>query len=252
MKQKNSKQMGLFNRPLILVTNDDGYQSVGIEALAKAASQHGDVIIAAPKEYMSAQGRAITLRKPISVEQTYISGIQTYIVDGTPASSVIVALESLLDRKPDLVVSGINNGENMASAMTMSGTLNAAIEAATYGIPALAISVQRPEGAPRDSVKFDYAAGVASELIKEMLDGTIWSRLLNVNVPPHPDENTEFVYGVPSRTKMHWPQVKQEGGNYFIEWKRDYTDAEPGSDVDIVVNQNNVAVTSLDYMIGTA
>ena len=132
-------------RPLILVTNDDGYTSPGIIELAKAAKKFGDVMIAAPKHYQSGQSRPIKLRTPIDVEETDLEGIKTFVIDGTPATCVIMAIETLLPRNPDLVLSGINNGENLAAAMTMSGTLNAALEAVTYGIPALAVSVQRPE-----------------------------------------------------------------------------------------------------------
>jgi 5'-nucleotidase len=239
-------------RKLILVTNDDGYDSKGIVEAANAARKFGDVVIAAPKTHQSGKSRAITLREPISVEETEIEGIKTFIVNGTPASCVIIAMEKLLERKPDLVVSGINNGENLAAAMTMSGTLNAAIEAATYGIPALALSLQRPELFPKSEVKFGKAGKIASAFIGKMLSGEERNRLLNVNIPLDADTSTPVMRGNPSRRKLHLPRVSLKRGKYYIDFRRDYKGLENGSDADIVVNKGSVSVTALDYMIAPA
>ncbi|MBU0727671.1 5'/3'-nucleotidase SurE [Patescibacteria group bacterium] len=235
-------------KPLILVTNDDGYDSAGILEVAKAAQEYGEVVIAAPKQHQSGMGRAVTVRKPISVEETELEGIKSYIIDGTPASCVIIGLE-LLDRKPDLVVSGINRGENLAASMTMSGTLSAALEASTYGIPALAFSLRRPTYISKEEFQFGSVAKLTGKFIQGMLDGSIEGRLLNINIPYDADQSTPLQYGPPSRNKLHWPKVSQVEGKYFIDFEKDYRGLEKGSDVDIIVNDNKISVTSLDYMI---
>lgn len=241
-------------KPLILVTNDDGYDAPGIHALAKEAQNFGEVVIVAPKRYQSATGRGITLRKPITIEETFLEGqeghspIKTYIVDGTPATTVIMGLEKILDETPDLVLSGINNGENLAAAITMSGTLGAAIEAATYGVPAIAASLQRPVMYPRDQVDFSAAARAVGTLIQQSLDQPNEYMLLNVNVPFEGDETTQQVYTFQSQQKLHIPGVTQRDGAYFIDLGRDYTQLEPGSDADVVLNQKKISVMNMDYV----
>ncbi|MBT7902635.1 5'/3'-nucleotidase SurE [Candidatus Woesearchaeota archaeon] len=249
-EQKNNDE----KRPLILVTNDDGYDAPGILALAKEAQNYGDVVIIAPKQYQSAMGRAITLRKPMTVDETYLGGnqdqtsIRAFIVDGTPASCVIMGLETILNRTPDLVVSGINNGENLAATATMSGTLGAAIEAATYGIPAIAVSLQRPVMYPRDQVDFTTAAKITGGLIEESLKNSGKYGLVNVNIPFDATETTETVDTFQSKQKLHIPKVTQKEGAYFIDLGRDYTKLEPNSDADVVLNQKKVSVMNMDYV----
>lgn len=161
----------------ILVTNDDGYLAPGLAALAEACRLHGHVDVVAPAGNASGTSNALTLTRPLSVHAAP-GGVR--FVDGTPADCVHVALTGLLDRRPDLVVSGINNGENMGDDTLYSGTVAAAMEAYLFGIPALAISLQAKGWAHLDS-----AAAVAQRLIGQLRAappaGAPW--LLNVNVP---------------------------------------------------------------------
>ncbi len=166
--------------PVILVTNDDGYRSEGIVALAGALAPLGDVTIVAPAEEASAIGHALTLRRPLRLELVR-PGV--YGVDGTPTDCVNIAVTQVFKRLPDLVVSGINKGYNLGDDVTYSGTVSGALEGALLGVPSLAVSLR----ATRGQYDFSDAARVAAQLAAPMLQRRFPSRtFLNVNVPKGP------------------------------------------------------------------
>lgn len=162
----------------ILVTNDDGYRSKGIEALARALGPLGEVTIVAPVQEASAIGHALTLRHPLRVEHI---GDRVFAVDGTPTDCVNIAVAQVLRALPDLVVSGINKGWNLGDDITYSGTVAGALEAALLGIPAMAVSLKFTRG------EFDFrpAARAAGAIADALFRSPLPSRtFLNVNVPP--------------------------------------------------------------------
>jgi 5'-nucleotidase len=162
--------------PLILVTNDDGYRSEGIKALAQALRRLGDVTIVAPIEEASAIGHALTLRRPLRLERI---GDDVYSVDGTPTDCVNIAIAHVFKKLPDLVVSGINKGFNLGDDVTYSGTVAGALEGALLGVPSMAVSLRQTRG------EYDFlpAAEVAAAL-DAMVRTPLPSRtFLNVNVP---------------------------------------------------------------------
>lgn len=171
-------------RPVILVSNDDGMHSTGIRALADALSALGDVYTVAPDREQSAMSHSITLHRPLRFRA---AGERRFSVDGTPADSVYVALhyKEMLPRRPDIVVSGINHGLNMGSDLFYSGTVAAAREAALRGIDALAVST------PSDNdlaMVAQWALKVAEALLEH---GRARPReepaaLWNLNVPKAP------------------------------------------------------------------
>src|SRR3954468_16340311 len=164
--------------PRILVTNDDGGRSEGIHALAAAMRPLGDVIVVAPNVEASAIGHALTLRRPLRMEQI---GQGVYEVDGTPTDCVNIALTQLFDGRLDLVVSGINKGYNIGDDITYSGTVAGAMEAALLGIPGIAVSLERTLGL----YDFGAAAAAAATVAEAMLRGGLAARtFLNLNVPP--------------------------------------------------------------------
>ena len=124
--------------PVILVTNDDGVGSYGIRILAKALGTVGDIYIVAPEREQSAVGHALTLHRPLKSEKL---SRKVYCINGTPTDCIILGVNRLLPQKPDLVVSGINNGGNMGDDITYSGTVAAAIEGTLLGIPSIAVSL---------------------------------------------------------------------------------------------------------------
>ena len=161
----------------ILVTNDDGYFSPGIIALARSLEPLGEVTIVAPQTEASAVGHALTLRRPLRLEAI---GDRVFAVDGTPTDCVNIAVDKVLDAPPDLVVSGINKGLNVGDDVTYSGTVAGALEGALLGYPAIAVSMQFTAG-PWD---FSPAAAVAAVLAERLLATPLAPRtFLNVNVP---------------------------------------------------------------------
>ena len=168
----------------ILVTNDDGYDAPGILALAEAMGKLGDARVCAPAVNQSASGHKITLFQNIAVSrETVGAGIPALAVGGSPADCIALALLGLVDRQPDIVVSGINRGENMGQDLTYSGTVSAALEAAIHGIPAVAISLARAEADCADD--YAVAAQIAIPIVEMALAmGLPPFTILNVNVPP--------------------------------------------------------------------
>lgn len=161
--------------PRILVTNDDGYFSPGIEALAAALRAVGSVVVVAPQTEASAVGHALTLRRPLRAEAV---GPDVYAVDGTPTDCVNIAIDEILPAPPDIVVSGINKGLNVGDDVTYSGTVAGAFEAALLGFPGIAVSLERPD------LDFGPAAALAAELAAKVLaDGLPYRTFLSVNVP---------------------------------------------------------------------
>lgn len=164
----------------ILVVNDDSISAPGIEVLARAAMQFGDTTVVAPEFQCSALSQKLTLREKLRVRQVTDFPVPVrcaWQVDGTPVDCVKVAVDYILKEKPDLVLSGINNGYNVGFDIAYSGTLGAAFEAARHGIPAMAFSVASFAHLGEAE---QYLPDILRELLDEKLDrGEVW----NVNFP---------------------------------------------------------------------
>ena len=163
---------------LILVTNDDGVHSDGIHELARAVARLGKVVVVAPHVEASAIGHALTLRRPLRVEQR---APNVFEVDGTPTDCVNVAITQVLGVQPDLILSGINKGYNLGDDVTYSGTVAGAMEGALLGIPSIAVSLERT----RSAYDFRAAAAGASQVAERILAGSALPArtFLNINVP---------------------------------------------------------------------
>lgn len=170
------------DRPLILVTNDDGIHAPGLIALAEALSSLGDVTVVAPDRNNSGASHKITLHAPLRSIEIRPGWWQ---IDGSPADCVYLAVHDHLPRKPDLCVSGINAGPNMSYDVHYSGTVGAAFEAALMGVQAIAVSLCDVKSGYEHSARF--AARLAARVLK---DGLPEDTVLNVNVPG--GEPTEF------------------------------------------------------------
>ncbi len=161
----------------ILVTNDDGYRSEGIRALAKALGDLGEVTIVAPMQEASAIGHALTLRHPLRLESI---DARVYAVEGTPTDCVNVAITHVFKELPALVVSGINKGWNLGDDVTYSGTVAGALEGALLGVPSIAVSLRQTRG----DYDFSHAARAAATIAGAMLRTPLPPRtFLNLNVP---------------------------------------------------------------------
>ena len=164
----------------ILISNDDGYLAPGINALADALASVADIVVVAPDSNRSGASNSLSLDRPLSVTK---AGNGFYFVNGTPTDCVHIALTGMLDYRPDLIVSGINNGQNMGDDTLYSGTVAAATEGFLFGIPAIAFSqVEYGWG------NIDAAARVARDLVMRRFDELPSPYLLNVNIPNLPYE----------------------------------------------------------------
>ncbi len=163
----------------ILVSNDDGYEAPGIVALVEAMRSLGEVIVVAPERNRSGASNSLTLHRALRVKQA-ANGF--HYVNGTPTDCVHIAATGLLDCRPDLVISGINNGANMGDDTLYSGTVAAATEGFLFGLPAMAFSL-----ISRDWSGLDTAARVAHDLVaRHLADPMPGPFLLNVNIPDLP------------------------------------------------------------------
>ncbi|MCX7913079.1 MAG: 5'/3'-nucleotidase SurE [Thermodesulfovibrionales bacterium] len=165
--------------PYIVVTNDDGILSPGLQVLFEAMNQIGEAFIVAPDRERSAVSHALTLHRPLKVEEVRR---KVFSVNGTPTDCVALAINKILPKKPDLIASGINSGANLGDDITYSGTVSAAIEGTILGVPSFAISLA-------GSRPFFYESAVpfAIMIAKYILDKSLpYDTLLNVNVPNVP------------------------------------------------------------------
>jgi len=174
--------------PVILVTNDDGVYSEGITALSRALRSIGDVYVVAPEREQSAIGHALTLHRPLRFEKV---NNKVYFINGTPTDCVVLGVNKLLPRKPDIIVSGINTGGNMGDDITYSGTVAAAIEGTFLGIPSIAVSLVvrdlKSSGNQPKPIGLQEAVRFTKRLISIVLgNGLPPDTLLNVNVPDIP------------------------------------------------------------------
>ena len=232
----------------ILLTNDDGINAPGISALFESIEPMGDITVVAPDTERSAVGHAITLSDPLRVEKVNKRGkFFGYAVSGTPADCVKIAVWALLEEKPDIVVSGINLGNNTGISIIYSGTVSAATEGMILEIPSIAISL-----AAYKKPDFSYAAKFAKKLVNLVLKNGLPVRtLLNVNVPNVPESEIKGV-----RITRQGKAVYRE---YFDErkdpWGRSYywmagekvRIKEDDSVDDSALDNNMVSVTPIQF-----
>ncbi len=179
-----------MSRPLILVSNDDGISANGVNELTDCLIKYGDVVTVCPDAPRSGQSMAISVNTPLHIERLEDRhGAKMYKVNGTPVDCVKLALYAILDRKPDLVVSGINHGSNAAVNVVYSGTMGAAFEGCAMGIPSLAFSLTSHD--PHADMK--RCIPFVDKLVAGVLDNGLPEGVcLNVNIPAHCDAPTEM------------------------------------------------------------
>ncbi|GAB4339501.1 MAG: 5'/3'-nucleotidase SurE [Calditrichia bacterium] len=236
------------DKPLILVTNDDGIHAPGILALARAMESLGDVKVVAPDSEKSAVGHAITITDPLRVWEFEREGrFFGYAVNGTPADCVKLAAKALLPRIPDLVVSGINQGPNTAMNVMYSGTVSAATEGTLMGIPSIAFSLTSFK--PFDfSPSATFARHLAEIVLQNGLpDGT----LLNVNIPPRELKEIKGVkftrQGKGRYEELFDKRIDPWNRTYYwLSGKRLFLDSEPDVD-DVAVMDDYIAITPIQF-----
>ncbi|MBN1267588.1 MAG: 5'/3'-nucleotidase SurE [Anaerolineales bacterium] len=224
---------------LILLSNDDGIRSPGLWAAAEALSTLGYVVVAAPREQQSAMGRSkpSLFDKSIHKETKKVGkqSWEVYAISGSPAQSVSTAINQILPRKPDLVVAGINYGENLGSSVTVSGTVGAALEGASYGIPAMAVSLQTPPEfhfSYSEEIHFEAAAHFTAIFGKLLLEEE--SRrafdVLKVDVPAGATVDTPWEMTRVSRSRYYFQKVYL--GKKVEEGELSYAPIDAGQETD--------------------
>lgn len=226
----------------ILVANDDGYRSPGINALQVAMNRLGDATIVAPDGNRSGASNSLTLQRPVRVSQ-HETGV--FSVDGTPADCVNIALSGLLDHKMDIVVSGVNDGPNMGDDVLYSGTVAAAMEGRFLGKPAIALSM-----ATHEPTHYSTAASIAEKLVSLLQVAPLpMDTILNVNVPDLPADqlrglrSTRLGTRHPAANAMKQDSPKGETF-YWIGAAGDINDCSDGTDFH-AVSAGWVSVTPL-------
>jgi len=237
----------------ILVVNDDGVNSPGIRAAAEAVKSLGRTVVVAPAVQQSGVGRSISLFSPVTIAEEKIDDLEAYSVSGTPVDAVIVGTYGILKTPPDLIVSGINIGENLSCEATTSGTVGAALEGASQGIPAIAVSLHIS-----DRVEFGWRLPeldfrVSQEVLRRLADHVLEEGLpegvdvLNVNVPGVEEMPPVAITRLARR--MYTTRVKERydprGRKYFwIDGDAIYQ-AEEGTDVHAVRIEGKVSISPL-------
>jgi 5'-nucleotidase len=173
-----------MERPMILVSNDDGYRAPGLLALIEAVRPYGDVLVVAPQDGQSGQSHAITVKVPVRVDKyRQEPGLEFYVCNGTPVDCVKLAQNRLLDRKPSLLVSGINHGANSSASVLYSGTVAVAAEGCMYDIPGIAFSLLNHD----PHADFMPYVPVVRTIVQSVLEqGLKKGTCLNVNIPNVP------------------------------------------------------------------
>jgi len=241
----------------ILVSNDDGVYAPGLQAAARSVAELGDVVVSAPSGQKSGVGRSISVFEPLRYAEVNLNGFQAYAVTGTPVDSVIIGIFAIMKQMPDLCVSGINVGENISTdTVTTSGTIGAALEAASYGVPSIAASIQAVD----QGDKFDMHHGAkhsfaAAERVLRRVAARVLDRgmpegvdVLNLNVPADATDETEIV--VTRLARKIFKTAVQERFDprgrpyYWIDGELICCD-EDGTDVQTIYQDKKISLTPL-------
>jgi len=247
-------------KPHILLTNDDGIRSPGLWSAARELSRLGYVTVAAPREQSTGMGRSLPSGSDgiIRKEKVEVNGQtwEVYAVGGSPAQAVLHALYEILPQKPDLVVSGINYGENLSTSITVSGTIGAAMEAASMGIPAIAVSLQTDKQyhlSHSEDVDFSAAGYFSAYFAQRVLERGLPPEVdfIKVEVPSHATPQTEWRMARLSRLRYYEPLPAQRAsweqpGSMSYKMSEDLDHDGDDTDVTMVCKHKMVAVTPLN------
>ena len=226
-------------KPLILVTNDDGIYSKGINSLVTVAINFGDVVVVAPDKPQSGMGHAITINNPLRLNKVNLmDGVLAYATSGTPVDCVKMGIFEILKKKPDLIISGINHGENTSTNVLYSGTMSAAVEGAMEDIPSIGFSLA-DFGSDAD---FNASSIIASKIIEKVLSIDFPRNIcLNVNIPKLP---FKAIKGIKTckQANAFWndrfeKRTDQFGNDYY--WLTgDFCESVQDQDTDLYATRN--------------
>ena len=240
----------MSKKPLILITNDDGITAPGILALIEFMETRGDVVVVAPDSPQSGMGHAITLNNVLHLDKVSKPGDKTlqYSCSGTPADCVKIAINEVLDRRPDLCVSGINHGSNSSINVIYSGTMSAAIEAGIEGIPAIGFSLLNYSWDADFEASKKYIKQIAENALKNKIAEGI---ILNVNIPDLKKKELKGIK-VCRQAKANWKEKfdkrqTPQGRDYY--WLTgEFINYDKGTDTDEYALENGyISVVPVQY-----
>lgn len=227
-------------KPIILVTNDDGATAPGIKALAEAVQDLGKVVVVAPDKPQSGMGHAITIGHPLRLSSVQLFGdIEAYQCSGTPVDCVKLAVDKVLHRKPDICLSGINHGANHSINVIYSGTMSAALEASIESIPSVGFSLLDY------SIEADFsgAAYYANLLVKQLLAQKTEKHLcLNVNVPAAPKsllKGLKVCRQAYAKYEERFDERNDPTGRKYYWLTGEFKNFDKGKDTDVWALKNN-------------
>ena len=231
----------------VLLTNDDGLNSPGLLALARAMRSEADTFVVAPEHERSAASHSITLHKPLRAVPATVgdTGVPAWATNGTPADCVVLAVLDLLGTPPDVVVSGINVGANLGMDLIYSGTVSGAVEAVLFGIPAIAISV-----ASFTEIHWEPAAAFAAHLAGEVQrHGLPRDTFLNVNAPNLPGHQIRGVEITRQSSRRYVSRLEKRADPrgrdyYWLTGAPNGGESDPGTDVR-AVSEGRISITPL-------
>ncbi|RED50187.1 5'-nucleotidase /3'-nucleotidase /exopolyphosphatase [Seonamhaeicola aphaedonensis] len=246
----------MTEKPLILVTNDDGINAPGIRTLISIMNTIGEVVVVAPDSPQSGMGHAITVDATLYVNKIKVdNGPQIeYRCSGTPADCVKLAIRELLNRKPDLCVSGINHGSNASINVIYSGTMSAAVEAGIEGIPAIGFSLLNYAWDANFEASKIFVKNITKEVLKNKLpDGVV----LNVNIPNLPQKDIKGIK-VCRQAKGNWVEAfdkrQNPSGKDYYWLSGEFVNLDSGTDTDEYALENgyiSVVPTQFDLTAHT-
>lgn len=243
--------MATKQKPIILVTNDDGVTAPGIRNLVEAVQDLGDLVVVAPDKPQSGMGHAITIGHPLRMTRVTVFGeVEAWQVSGTPVDCVKLAVDKILHRKPDICLSGINHGANHSINVIYSGTMSAAMEAAIEGIPSIGFSLMDL------SLEADFTA--SRNVVREVTERILKRKneahmLLNVNIPVGPPE---VIAGIKvcrqayAKYEEDFDERQDPHGRKYYWLTGEFVNRDEGKDTDVYALQHNyvsVVPVSIDF-----
>lgn len=237
-------------KPVILITNDDGITAPGIRSLVEAVKDLGKVIVVAPDKPQSGMGHAITIGVPLRLNKVdeIVEGVESWQASGTPVDCVKLAVDKILHKKPDICLSGINHGANHSINVIYSGTMSAAMEASIEGIPSIGFSLLDY----RYEADFEPAKHYVHEIVKSMIQQKMDKHfLLNVNIPAVPLKDIKGIkvcrQAYAKYDESFDERLDPHGKKYY--WLTgEFKNFDPGEDTDVWALTNNyVSVVPVQF-----
>src|SRR6478672_4881067 len=236
-------------KPVILITNDDGVSAPGIRSLVEAVKDLGKIIVVAPDKPQSGMGHAITIGSPLRLTPVnFFEGIESYQCSGTPGDCVKLAVDKVLHQKPDLCISGINHGANHSINVIYSGTMSAAVEAAIESIPSVGFSLLDYNIEADFSGSRKYVRIIVQKLLQKKQDKHM---VLNVNIPALP---TELIRGIKvcrqayAKYEEDFVERNDPNGRKYYWLTGKFVNFDKGRDTDVWALKNNyVSVVPVQF-----